>query len=77
MHRASKTGVDETSSSSSERWRRTDGESDRLCPNDCSSSLDRTDDYELLASEIQDKNADDVARYYPVFKKKWKELAGM
>ena len=38
--------------------------------------LDRTDDYELLASEIQDKTADDVARYYPVFKKKWKELAG-
>ncbi|KZT63927.1 hypothetical protein DAEQUDRAFT_72465 [Daedalea quercina L-15889] len=34
-----------------------------------------TDDYELLASEIQDKNADDVAAYYPVFKKKWKELA--
>ena len=37
--------------------------------------LDRTDDYELLASEIQDKTADDVARYYPVFKKKWKELS--
>ena len=35
----------------------------------------RTDDYDLLASEIQDKSADDVARYYPVFKKKWKELA--
>ncbi|KAH9884642.1 SNF2 family DNA-dependent ATPase [Cubamyces lactineus] len=34
-----------------------------------------TDDYELLASEIQDKTAEDVARYYPVFKKKWKELA--
>ncbi|EMD32673.1 hypothetical protein CERSUDRAFT_118698 [Gelatoporia subvermispora B] len=34
-----------------------------------------TDDYELLASEIQDKNADDVAEYYPVFKKKWKELS--
>ncbi|CCM03819.1 uncharacterized protein FIBRA_05968 [Fibroporia radiculosa] len=34
-----------------------------------------TDDYELLASEIQDKNADDVADYYPVFRKKWKELA--
>lgn len=37
----------------------------------------RTDDFELLASEIQDKTADDVARYYPVFKKKWKEVAGM
>ncbi|KAI0721210.1 P-loop containing nucleoside triphosphate hydrolase protein [Fomitopsis betulina] len=34
-----------------------------------------TDDYELLASEIQDKTVDDVAAYYPVFKKKWKELA--
>ncbi|KAI0931115.1 hypothetical protein AcW1_001399 [Taiwanofungus camphoratus] len=34
-----------------------------------------TDDFELLASEIQDKTADDVARYYPVFKKKWKEVA--
>ncbi|TBU58147.1 SNF2 family DNA-dependent ATPase [Dichomitus squalens] len=34
-----------------------------------------TDDYELLASEIQDKTAEDVARYYPVFKKKWKELS--
>lgn len=34
-----------------------------------------TDDYELLASEIQDKRAEDVAAYYPVFKKKWKELA--
>ncbi|EPS99425.1 hypothetical protein FOMPIDRAFT_161571 [Fomitopsis schrenkii] len=34
-----------------------------------------TDDYELLATEIQDKTADDVAAYYPVFKKKWKEIA--
>ncbi|KAI1784329.1 SNF2 family DNA-dependent ATPase [Ganoderma leucocontextum] len=34
-----------------------------------------TDDYELLASEIQDKTTDDVAQYYPVFKKKWKELS--
>ncbi|KAH9942954.1 P-loop containing nucleoside triphosphate hydrolase protein [Amylocystis lapponica] len=34
-----------------------------------------TDDYELLASEIQDKTGDDVARYYPIFRKKWKELA--
>lgn len=36
----------------------------------------RTNDFELLASEIQDKTADDVAIYYPVFKKKWKELSG-
>ncbi|KAL1950912.1 hypothetical protein VTO73DRAFT_61 [Trametes versicolor] len=34
-----------------------------------------TDDYELLASEIQDKTAAEVADYYPVFKKKWKELS--
>ncbi|KZT02070.1 SNF2 family DNA-dependent ATPase [Laetiporus sulphureus 93-53] len=34
-----------------------------------------TDDYELLASEIQDKTPADVAAYYPVFRKKWKELA--
>ncbi|OBZ68412.1 ISWI chromatin-remodeling complex ATPase ISW2 [Grifola frondosa] len=34
-----------------------------------------TDDYELLASEIQDKTGDDVAAYYPIFRKKWKELA--
>ena len=45
----------------------------RLSINLCS----RTDDYDLLASEIQDKTADDVADYYPVFKKKWKELSGM
>lgn len=36
----------------------------------------RTDDYDLLATEIQDKTGEDVARYYPVFRKKWKELAG-
>ncbi|KAH9830446.1 SNF2 family DNA-dependent ATPase [Rhodofomes roseus] len=34
-----------------------------------------TDDYVLLATEIQDKTPDDVAAYYPVFRKKWKELA--
>ncbi|KAI0076817.1 SNF2 family DNA-dependent ATPase [Panus rudis PR-1116 ss-1] len=33
-----------------------------------------TDDFELLASEIQDKSPEDVAKYYSVFKKKWKEL---
>ncbi|EIN12993.1 SNF2 family DNA-dependent ATPase [Punctularia strigosozonata HHB-11173 SS5] len=33
-----------------------------------------TDDYELLATEIQDKNADDVAEYYPVFREKWMDL---
>lgn len=34
----------------------------------------RTEDYELLASEIPDKSARDVEKYYPVFKKKWKTL---
>ena len=36
----------------------------------------RTEDFELLASEIQDKTPQAVAAYYPVFRKKWKELAG-
>jgi hypothetical protein len=35
----------------------------------------RTDDYELLASEIQDKESKEVKRYYLYFKKHWKELA--
>lgn len=35
-----------------------------------------TDDFELLASEIQDKTAAEVEEYYVVFKTKWKELAG-
>ncbi|KAN0132684.1 SNF2 family N-terminal domain containing protein [Lactarius tabidus] len=34
-----------------------------------------TEDFELLASEIQDKTPQAVAAYYPVFLKKWKELA--
>ncbi|KAF8266870.1 SNF2 family DNA-dependent ATPase [Lactarius quietus] len=34
-----------------------------------------TEDFELLASEIQDKTPQAVAAYYPVFRKKWKELA--
>jgi hypothetical protein len=37
----------------------------------------RTEDFELLASEIQDKTAQNVAAYYPVFRKKWKELSGI
>ena len=37
----------------------------------------RTDDFDLLASEIQDKTPQDVAAYYPVFRKKWKELSGI
>ena len=35
----------------------------------------RTEDYELLASEIPDKSAWEVGEYYPVFKKKWRTLA--
>ncbi|KAH0831419.1 SNF2 family DNA-dependent ATPase [Lanmaoa asiatica] len=34
-----------------------------------------TDDFDLLASEIQDKDAKAVKRYYTYFKKHWKELA--
>jgi hypothetical protein len=36
----------------------------------------RTEDFDLLASEIQDKTTQDVAAYYPVFRKKWTELSG-
>ncbi|KIJ66629.1 hypothetical protein HYDPIDRAFT_174654 [Hydnomerulius pinastri MD-312] len=34
-----------------------------------------TDDFDLLASEIQDKDAKQVKKYYTYFKKHWKELA--
>ncbi|KAH8099849.1 SNF2 family DNA-dependent ATPase [Cristinia sonorae] len=34
-----------------------------------------TEDFDLLASEIQEKTPEEVKRYYLVFKKKWKELA--
>jgi len=34
-----------------------------------------TDDYDLLASEIQDKDWREVKKYYLYFKKHWKELA--
>jgi hypothetical protein len=37
----------------------------------------RTEDFELLASEIQDKTEQNVGAYYPVFRKKWKELSGI
>jgi len=40
-------------------------------------SSTRTEDFELLASEIQDKTAQNVGAYYPVFRKKWKELSGI
>jgi SWI/SNF-related matrix-associated actin-dependent regulator of chromatin subfamily A member 5 len=35
-----------------------------------------TEDFALLAADIQDKSEDEVAAYYPVFKKKWKTLSG-
>ena len=34
----------------------------------------RTEDFALLADDIPDKTAEEVAEYYAVFKKKWKEL---
>jgi SWI/SNF-related matrix-associated actin-dependent regulator of chromatin subfamily A member 5 len=37
----------------------------------------RTEDFDLLSSEIQDKTAQNVAAYYPVFRRKWKELSGI
>jgi len=43
---------------------------------DYSSGLRRTDDYDLLAADIQEKSAKEVKKYYLVFKKKWKQLAG-
>jgi len=36
----------------------------------------RTDDCNLLATDIQDKVPKEVKKYYLVFKKKWKQLAG-
>jgi hypothetical protein len=43
---------------------------------DCANMPTRTDNYEVLANEIQDKSEDDVKKYYPVFVKKWKQLSG-
>ena len=37
----------------------------------------RVDDYDLLATDIQEKTPKEVKKYYLVFKKKWKQLAGM
>ncbi|KAF8484763.1 P-loop containing nucleoside triphosphate hydrolase protein [Russula ochroleuca] len=34
-----------------------------------------TEDFDLLSSEIQDKTELHVAKYYPVFRRKWKELS--
>jgi hypothetical protein len=37
----------------------------------------RHEDWDLYAAEIQDKTAAEVKSYYQIFKKKWKQLAGM
>ena len=42
-----------------------DGNSPILC---------RTDDYDLLAMDTQEKTPKEVKKYYAVFKKKWKQL---
>jgi len=34
-----------------------------------------TDDYDLLATDIQEKSPKEVKKYYLIFKKKWKQLA--
>jgi SWI/SNF-related matrix-associated actin-dependent regulator of chromatin subfamily A member 5 len=39
--------------------------------------LNRHVDYYTLAEEIQEKTADEIRKYYKVFKKEWKSLAGM
>ena len=36
----------------------------------------RTEDFELLASEIGEKTPSDVAEYYQVFEEKWTTLSG-
>lgn len=35
------------------------------------------EDWDLLATDIQEKTPKEVKRYYAVFKKKWKQLSGM
>lgn len=34
------------------------------------------EDWVLLATDIQEKTANEVKRYYEIFKKKWKQLSG-
>jgi len=36
----------------------------------------RTNDYDLLATDIQEETPKEVKKYYLVFTKKWKQLAG-
>ena len=43
----------------------------------CSHGLCRTDDYDLLATDLQEKTPKEVKKYHVLFKKKWKQLAGM
>jgi len=37
----------------------------------------RDESVDIFASEIQDKSAAEVREYFSVFKKKWKQLAGV
>jgi uncharacterized protein YgbK (DUF1537 family) len=36
----------------------------------------RTNDYDLLATNTREKTPKEAEKYYLVFKKKWKQLAG-
>jgi SWI/SNF-related matrix-associated actin-dependent regulator of chromatin subfamily A member 5 len=58
------------------RWSLTGGMSTSVVHGVHADVKHRTEDFDLLASEIQDKTSQDVAAYYPVFRKKWKELSG-
>jgi hypothetical protein len=74
----SQTGVDEISSNSFVPWRLMDGKIQFSASKVMLLSVTRrTDDYDLLATDIQEKTPEEVKRYYLVFKKKWKQLAGM
>jgi hypothetical protein len=78
LPKVSRIGVGETSNSLSARWSLMGGMF--VSVSIYKSRVDirhRTEDFELLASEIQDKTAQNVAAYYPVFRKKWKELSGI
>ena len=76
-HKVSKIGAGGTSNSLFARWSLTDGMLVPLALHGVQADDEhRTEDFDLLASEVQDKTPQDVAAYYPVFRKKWKELSG-
>jgi hypothetical protein len=71
-------GAGGTSNSWFVLWRQTGGKS-TIYTNGVHArlpGLQRTDDYNLLATDIQEKTPKGVKKYYLVFKKKWKQLAG-